>query len=189
MREIDPAAQAYLQSGDALIAVLVHLDLAAGALRLNTSGITITWGGYDWIGAGGLGSIEPVAESIGEHQAVKLELSGMSAAVLSSVLGSSVRDRDCAIHLAVLHPDTCAVLDVVPTFTGKLMQAPISRKPTSRSVGVIAAHLGDFFDRPKPFRNTYNDQLTAYSGDTSRRFAVRQSQHQDQWPASTWRPK
>jgi hypothetical protein len=189
MRDIDPSAQAYMESGHALMAALVFLDLASGPLRLNTSSITIPWDGHDWIGAGGLGSIEPVEETSGEHKPVQLSLSGMPAAVLSSVLGTSVRDRDCGIWLCILSPADCSVLDAVHTFSGKLSQAPISRSPTSRTVGVIAAHLGDYFARPKPFRNTYADQLSAYAGDTSRRFVVSQAQHQDQWPASTWRPK
>ena len=59
MRDIDPSAQAYMESGHALMAALVFLDLASGPLRLNTSSITIPWDGHDWIGAGGRYQLGP----------------------------------------------------------------------------------------------------------------------------------
>lgn len=186
MRDTTPAALAALGSNDLTLALLVYMDLVAGPLRLNSSVVTLSWDGYDWVGAGGLGSVDEVKESVSERKPIRFQLSGLPTAVMATVLGNSVRDRDCQIWLAVLNPTTHALLDVIPTWAGKLSQASITRSTDSRVISVTAAHIGDYFDRPKPFRQTDADQRRAYSGDTSRRFIVSQSQHQDAWPAASF---
>lgn len=187
MRDIDPSAADALESGVVKFAVLVYVDLDAGELRL-CSGRTVDWDGHTWTGAGTLGSIDGIAETAGEAEkkGLSMSLSGMSAAVLSSVLSASVRDHDCAIYFAVLDYATESVLDALQLFSGKLSQASITRTKDGRSIGVNVAHISDYFSRPKPFRNTDSDQRSAYSGDTSRRFVVSQAQKQDVWPAASW---
>lgn len=43
----------------------VELSFASGVARASTAGNNFTWGGYDWIGLGGIGGISAVEESIG----------------------------------------------------------------------------------------------------------------------------
>ena len=186
MRDIDAGALAALSAGDVLVTTFVLLDLEAGTLRLNSSGHSIAWDGETWTGVGDLGSIEEVTDGAGERKAIRLTISGMSTAVLSSVLGSSVRDRDCKIWMGILNTTTHALLDVVPVWFGKLSQATVTRSNDSRVVSVTALHIGDYFDRAKPFRNTDADQRAEYAGDTSRRFVVSQSQRADVWPAAAY---
>jgi hypothetical protein len=47
----------------ARVAYFVEFDFAGNTSRMSTLGQTITWGGYDWLGVGTLGSISEVSES------------------------------------------------------------------------------------------------------------------------------
>lgn len=186
MKTFAPAALTALNSGSVAMTMLVYMDLPSGPLRLNTSTATIDWSGHAWVGAGSMGSIEQIKDAPSGRDGLRFNLSGVPQSLLAEVMGTTVRSRDAAVYLCILNPDTLAVLHVEQAWAGKLSQMPITRTQDTRVISVTGAHIGDHFDRPKPFRQTDPDQQKAYPGDTSRRFIVAQAAHQDVWPSAEW---
>ena len=186
MKIFAPAALAALNSGSVTMTMLVYMDLPAGALYLNTSPATIEWDGHTWVGAGSMGSIEQIKDAPSGRDGLRFNLSGVPQSLLAEAIGVSVRSRDAAVYLCILDQASLAVLHVEQAWAGELSQMPITRSADARMISVTSAHIGDRFDRPKPFRQSDPDQQRAYPGDTSRRFIVAQSNHQDVWPSAEW---
>lgn len=185
MRSIGASAQAVLDGASAPVVMFLHMALTS-ALRLNTSGFTINWGGYDWLGAGALGAVEEVVDEAGEQKSLRFTLSGVPTAMLSVALQEPVRNKACALYLGILDPTTHAVLDGPAAWAGTLDQMAITQSGDSCVISVTAEHAGVTFSRPKPLRYTDADQQRLYAGDTCLRFVVSQANHQDVWPAASF---
>lgn len=157
-------------------------------VRLNSTPVTVSYGGFDWLGAGNFGTVEPVSDVPSDESALRFTLSGVPADSIALALGDApdTKGARVTLSLALLDPATKAVTDVLQLFRGYVDQMPISYGAESASIGVICSHRGETFSRPKPLRNTDGDQQKLYPGDTSRRFVVDQSQVQDVWPAASF---
>ena len=67
----------------------VELHFVSGIIRACTAGQTITWGGYDWLGLGSVGSISAVEEAAGgTSSAVNFTLNIAQPSYLALALGS-----------------------------------------------------------------------------------------------------
>lgn len=185
MRSISGPAASALASGRVALVLLVEMQLTS-TLRLASSAVTISWGGFDWLGAGSLGAVEEVADTAGDYKSLRFVLSGVPASNLAIALAEPIRDKACILRLAVLDPDTHAVLDAPVVWTGTLDQMPVTLSGETCTIAVVAEHAGVAYARPKPLRYTDADQQRLYPGDTSLRFVVDQAQHQDVWPASSY---
>lgn len=183
MRTIDSNAQAVLDSGAAAVVMFIEMALST-TLRLNTSAVTIAWNGYDWSGAGALGSIEEIEDLAGEQKSMRFTLSGVPTSLLSVALSEPIRNKACTMWLGILDSTTHAVLDAVQAWAGTLDQMPISQSGETCTISVTAEHAGATMARPKPLRYTDADQQKLYPGDTCLRFVVSQANHQDVWPAA-----
>jgi hypothetical protein len=166
-------------------ALLVEMDFAP-VLRVTTWGVDIDWGGFTWTGIGTLGSVDPVKDSNLTTGDLKFTLSGVPAGNIALALGGSVRDTIAKTYLAILDPDTQAVLDAPMIWSGVLDQMPISEDGKTSSIGASAKHIGSLFSRVKAIRYTAADQQKISPGDTSLRFIPSQSQHKDTWPAAAF---
>lgn len=154
--------------------------------RLNSSAHTIAYAGNDWLGTGGLGTVEEVADSAGEFKNLRFTLSGISAAYLSVALSLNLKSVACTVHVCVLDGTTHAVADVLQVWTGKMDQMPVALGNGTCTITAIAEHAGAAYARPKPLRYTDDDQQRLYPGDTCCRFVVSQSQKTDVWPAASF---
>lgn len=185
MRIITSDALAVL-SGPAMgLAVLVQMSFSP-AVRLASGSVAIEYGGQLYYGAGALGAVEAVRDEVASTQGLRFTLSGVPSEYIALALQDSARGVACAVRLAVLHPTTQALVDAPLLWAGTLDQMPIARGTSSSTVGVSGAHKGALLRRPKPLRYTDGDQQRLYSGDTSGRFVVSQSQKQDVWPAASF---
>ena len=77
-RSISAAVEAAVESANVALVLFVELDFQSGFLRVCNAPYTISWNGYDWLGIGHLGGIDPIPESTGlEAAGVALRLSGV----------------------------------------------------------------------------------------------------------------
>ena len=65
---------------------LVEMDLDE-TVYLCTAGFDVVWGGHTYAGAGDVGSIDAVADSAGERQALRFTLSSVPLDLLSMAMG------------------------------------------------------------------------------------------------------
>lgn len=188
MRSLSSTGLATIASGAMPPTILLLLMETNPVIRLNSTGVTVPYGGFDWLGAGQFGAVEPVSDAPGDESALRFTLSGVPADAIALALGDApdTKGAPVTLSLALLDPATKAVTDVLQLFRGYVDQMPISYGPEGASIGVICSHRGETFSRPKPLRNTDGDQQKLYPGDTSRRFVVSQSQVQDVWPAASF---
>lgn len=185
MRSFNANAIAALNASE--VGLLLLLSIATTpAIYLNSSNITLEYGGQTWRGAGNLGTIEPLGEKAGTLEGLRFQLNALPADVLALALSDEVRGAAVALSVAIRNVSTGAVLDAVQLFAGTMDQLPIVYDGQRAAISATAIHRGETFARPKPLRNTDGDQQKLYPGDTSRRFIVSQSQQQLVWPAASF---
>lgn len=185
MRSLTSAAAAALSGASVSIVQLVEI-LTTPPIYLNSSAVTIQVGSTLYYGIGTLGSVDTIKDTPGGSQSLTLSLSGIPSDLLAVALQENVRGAVTRVYLGVFDPATGSMLDMPLVFSGFLDQTPIEHGNSTGTIPAIAIHRGETFARPKPFRNTDGDQQAAYPGDTSRRYVVAQSQHQDIWPSAAY---
>lgn len=185
MRTIAAPALAVLAGPVVPLVLLVEMGFSP-VVALASGAVSVQVGPTLFLGAGALGSVEPIKDAPGDAAGLRFSLSGVSPDNIALALSETTRGRSCVVRLAILDPTTHAVLDSPTVWTGTLDQMPISLAPDSASIGVTALHRGQTFRRPKPLRYTDNDQQRISAGDTSMRYVVSQSQHKDIWPAAAF---
>lgn len=188
MRSISSTSQSTIASGYIPpMFLLLQMDTNP-VLRLNSTPLSVTYGGQEWLGAGRFGSINQVSDVPGGETSLSLTLSGVPSDAISLALQDAPDTKGARVTLsvAILNPTTMAVQDVVQLYVGNVDQMPITFGTETASISVSVSHRGETFSRPKPLRNTDGDQQRLYAGDTSRRFVVSQSQVQDVWPAASY---
>jgi predicted ester cyclase len=181
VRSLTAGAITALSSERPPIILLIEMAFSP-PVRVATSAVHIDWNGYTWLGAGPLGSVEPMQDNAGEAQGLKFALSGVPSENIALALGQSARNKACRIYLAILNPDTHAIEDVSALGTFVLDQLTVA----GSTIGVSAYALSRVFARPKPLRYTDGDQQLVSAGDRALEYLVSQSTHQDIWPAASW---
>lgn len=83
----------------------VELAFQAGTLYASTAGNTLTWGGHDWVGMGGIGGISAVEETSGlASSPVDLTMDATSSSLRALAVGSveAYRGRSAKIYFCPL---------------------------------------------------------------------------------------
>lgn len=186
MRTITTEAAEVLAGPRMALALLVQMSFDP-PVRLASGSVAIEYAGQLYYGAGALGTVEPIVDAVDSGtQGLRFTLSGVPSEYVALALQESARGVACSVRLAVLHPDTQALVDAPLIWAGTLDQMPISRGATTSAVGVSAVHKGALLRRAKPLRYTDGDQQRLYPGDSCLRFLVSQAQKQDVWPAASF---
>jgi hypothetical protein len=146
--------------------ILVYLDFVSGIVRTHSSVGTIEWNTQSWFGVGSLGGIDAVEEgSELEAYSLKLSVSGIDPAMLSTVLGEQYQGRDAIIYYGFLNEDQLTLIDApMVLFRGTMDNAEI----TLGSTGTVVININSravAWDKPKELR--YNDatQQQLFPGD------------------------
>lgn len=187
MRTLNPASVAALSGPNPALVLLLEMQYDT-PLYVNSSSVNIDWAGHTYLGAGALGAVDAVRDTAGEIASLKFALSGVPSDAIALALGESARNRACLLRLAILHPDTYAVIEAPLIFSGVLDQTAITESGATATVAVTAVHMGALLARRKSLLYTDADQKKLYPADTSLRFVVSQSQKKDVWPAANWKP-
>lgn len=183
MRSLSAEGQALL--GDRLaLTLLVELQLAT-PLYVTTAPVDIDYGGNTWIGGRSV-AVDKVSDQGGEVQSLRFSLSGVPSEMLALALATPIQGKPVRAYVALMHPDTHAIVDVVPLWRGTLDQMPIKHGPTTSVISVTAEHMAIAMSRPKGARYTDADQRRLYPGDRSLEYIVAQATHQDVWPSAAF---
>ena len=183
MKNITISAQATFGSrlGLAQLVEMYFTDV----VRVATCRDDIVWNGNTYIG-GRQTAIDSIKDQGGQIQGLSFQLSGVSPDTLALALGENVQGKIVKVYTAIFDPDTLAILDVLPAWSGTCDQMPISESPASVTVTVTAEHRGITFARPKGYKYTDGDQQRLYPSDKCLEFILAQSTHQDIWPAAAF---
>jgi hypothetical protein len=169
------------------IAWLAALHFGTGTLRFTTAPVTVAAGGHDWLGAGGLVSISPVAES--EEvvaDAVTLSLSIVDTALIAAALGSveNYRGRRVVLLAQLFNEAFVPVGEARQRWVGLMDRIEITRSagedgggggaapgdPTG-SINLRCSRTGIARMRnAQGLRMTHEQQLRRFPGDTGLRY-------------------
>lgn len=186
MRSLTPAAQALLASGTVAVSVLVHMDLAGGHVRMNTSAWTLTWGGHDWQGLGTLMRIDTIDDAPGEVRGLRFELSGVPASMLAVALAEPVQGRPVSLWTALVSTATYAVEDASLDWRGRLDVMTITERAGTAVVNVTAEHAGIDLLRPVVSLYTDREQQRLFPSDRGFEYVIDQSERPIIWPSREW---
>ena len=188
MRTLTAAETAALQRNPLPLAVLVEMDLASGALNLNTASLDLAIGGVTYYGTRGLGKIDQVQDTPAEIRSLKFELSGVPSTAVALALSEPVQGKAVRIKLAILDPDTYAVLGTHLVWAGRLDVMAIEDGPATATLQVSAEHAAIDLLRTTPSLYSDAEQRRLYSNDPSLQYMADQVDMRVIWPAASWRP-
>lgn len=187
MRSLAAPVLSALQSGAVAIAQLVELSFAT-PIRLNSSTWTLNWGGVDYVGAYGLGTVSVIEDSPGEIKGLQLELAAADSARIALALDDAdlVQGTACTIRTAIIETTNYTVLDAPIEWTGYLDTMSIAEDGQTAVVRVTAESRAVDFLRGNAWMYTDADQTAIAPADRSFRYVVDQIDKPVIWPAKSF---
>lgn len=180
-RSLTEDTAAALASGHVPMVVFVLMDFPSGILRVNNSGITLTWDSQSWLGVGRLGSIEAVREGATlEALGLAFTISGVPAEHIAVALGSQYQGRACKLWAAPLTTDHAVITDPVLVFHGRLDTMDIELGETATITVSAESRLADW-DRPRVRRYNTEDQSIDYPADKGFEFVPQMVERELLW--------
>lgn len=143
----------------------VQLDFTT-PLRLCTLGYNFSWNGFTWIGAGTLGEISAIGESVDlQAQGVSLSLAGIDPSLISTALSEQYQGKPCQIWFCPLNPNNGQLIgNPMRIFSGRIDTMDIEAGETATITLSAEGKLIDFF-RPRVARYTDAEQQLRFPGD------------------------
>lgn len=180
-RILTPAVEAAFEAGHVRAVLLVSMEFDSGTLRLNNSPVALSWDGHAWLGAGTLGSIEPVKEAADlSAQGLAFRMSGVPTDTVASALGAHYQGRACRLWLAPLDAGHQVLADPVLVFAGRMDTMDIELGSTA-TITVTAESLLADWDRPRVRRYNAEDQRLYYPNDKGFEFVPSLVEKQIVW--------
>ena len=155
--------------------VLVYVDWPGGVVRVHSGVGTLTWGGFGWLGVGQAGGLTLPDEGRGLAQSAGVLRIGGLPDDIDAHLGQDVRGRavDVWFGAVTARAGTTLVAEPVPVFTGYVDGMSDEEKATGEGVFraiELAIASGPSQRSATSAWHSYEDQITAYPGDTAGRW-------------------
>jgi hypothetical protein len=163
---------------------LIRMDFTSGTIAMNTSNLTLTWGGYTYTGASGLGTIQAINDAPGEVKGLQFTMSGVSANAVSLALDGADEWQGTPVTIltAILDPSTYAVLDAETEWTGLGDTMTLTEDGDQCTVSATAESSAVDLLRGIPLTYTDADQQTLHPGDSAFMYVNQQSEQPIVWP-------
>jgi len=162
--------------------LFVEMDFGSGFSRAHSGIGTITWGGYDWLGVGTLGSISAIEDSAElQRQTVSFTINGIPSEWRSIVLDESYQGRSAKVYLGFLDTSTYILTDdPALLYIGKMDVASI-KQGAEMSITITAESRIAAWNRPMVRRYTNNEQQFRFTGDKGLEFIDQASRKEINW--------
>lgn len=180
-RTVTSAVDTALAANHVPLVVFVEMDFPSAFLRLNNSAVNFAWNGYDWLGVGRLGGIDPVKEGADlQARGLALRISGIDPAAISLALGSQYQGRSCKVWAAPLTSEHAVIADPVLIFWGRMDTMNLDIGSTATITINAESRLADW-DRPRVRRYNHEDQQIDYPGDKGFEFVPQMVEKELRW--------
>lgn len=186
MRTLSAPTLAALAGGQLAIVQLVHMAFAS-PIALNTSNLTLSWGGVTYIGAGALGAIGQIDDSPGEVKGLNFQLIGVDSSYIALALDDAavVQGTAVTIRTAILN-SSYAIVDAPIEWTGKLDSMSIEEDGETCTISVSAESSAVDILRGGPLTYSDADQKSLYGNDRAFEFIILQANTPIVWPSKLW---
>jgi hypothetical protein len=171
-RSLTTAIRAEVAKGNIQFALFVEMIFDGGTVRLWTGYGNFTLNSHVFTGAGHLGKISAVEETVGDVRAngVAFTLSGIDVPTIALCLTEHFQGRPATVWLAFFNSDWVIIPDAVQIFKGRMDYPIIEKGGETASITVyVESRLIDL-ERPRVRRYTAEDQQQLHPGDTGLRF-------------------
>lgn len=181
-RDISIANQNASSASVILPVYFVALNFGSGNVFLHTQLGTISWGGNDYIGTGGISGISPVDEDTDlARSTLQLTLFGLPDNIISIVLNESFQGRTATIYFGYLNLTTHILVDnPFIVFRGRMDTASVEQGETC-SVSLTVESRFAAWDRPLVRRYNNADQQSRFPGDRGLEFVEQTTEKQIVW--------
>lgn len=180
-RTLTTAADNALQSPNLAALFFVEFDFTSGFLRLNNSGVHITWASSLWYGVGRLGAIDAVQEGAElEARTVNFRITGIDPANISRAMGEHYQGRPVKMWLAPLDANHRVVADPVLCFHGLMDTMDIDLGQVASITASATSRLAAW-DRAKVRRYNSEDQAIDYPADKGFEFVPQLVEKELRW--------
>lgn len=185
MRTFSTAGAAALASAVVCMAVLVEMDLTE-PLNLNTSSLDLTISGVEYSGVGGLGQIDPIAESSGDLPRINFAIAGVEPTSIALALGEPVQSAPVRIKMALFDSSTGALIGVWQRYAGYLDVMSVFDDAASSTINVSSESA--LLDLLRPAGIYYNDidQQALHPGDLAFQYVNDQVDQMIVWPTAAF---
>lgn len=185
MRNISPEVLALMDASVKQVAIFYEGEFADGTLRLWSGYGTIEWRDLEWTGAGHLGTISPMTDTVDAvAEGVTLSLSGLSPDLTSAALAELRQGKPGVIWIGFFNSDGELVIDESATFAGRLDVGTIEDSGDTATISIIYEGRLRDLERNRERRRTHEDQLQRYPGDMGLEYTAALIENQVPWGRS-----
>ncbi len=165
-RNIDGGLKAAAQSDEFNYFLAVDLAFPSGTVYAHNSIGTISFGGNDYLGVGGLGSIDMIRESKTlVDQPINIILSGVDSDLIESLKTDDIYGREANIYIGVLTQDG-ELVGVPDNWIAGYMDSISVVEGDTDSISVKVQTKASRLLRKNNKRWTIEDHQQDYPGDT-----------------------
>gem|GEM_PF-1202520 len=103
--KLDAEQQTVMEQAHVKFVYFIEFHFASLVYRASTLGVNVSWGGYEWVGMGNIGSFSPIDESQGTAAAsITFEMSLADTNFVALAVGPAeeVRGRDVVMYFCPL---------------------------------------------------------------------------------------
>jgi hypothetical protein len=162
------SAAAFIQPNVRII-TFVMLEFAAETVYVHNGIGTYTWGGFDWLGVGSLGSVSTLEEgSEVSPYSITLTLSALDATLSGQALNEDYFMRPVTVYVGALSADDELLNDPLPMWSGfmDVMSITAGQEGSSGDQIVVTCESElAAFDRSANLRYTNQTQQRLYPSD------------------------
>lgn len=164
-RTITAGQDAATASGNVTGCLLAYLDFSSGIVRVSSLTYNIDYGGYTWMGAGAVSSIDAVQESADQQvHDIKMKLSGVPSDKVATALGEYYQGRPVRLYWAQLSAKHQIEDAPVLFFEGRIDTMEIGLGAQAMITLTGQSRLADW-NRARVRRYNDGDQQAAHPGD------------------------
>ena len=185
---IPPELLAALQHDHVTHFLLLDLALVTGTIYLATTPFPVQWNGHTYLGAAGIGSIEPVTETARGAVGLRFTLPLVNAAAIASAMTERIQGREVILRYAVVDDSTAPpTLRVDPVvWRGKLDASELDLYGPEPKLTVTAEHDMLGWDRPTGAVASHDEHQRLYPGDLFFAYAADTVDKRIVWPARSF---
>ena len=181
MRTLSTAASNALASDNVPYLLFIQLEFASGVVRVCNASYDFQWNGFTWVGAGNVGSIQPIEEGAElQMYGVAMQLSGIPSSLVANALNQSYRGRNAFIYVAPLDSNYNVIADPVIAFSGRMDTMQIEVSKTATITLSAESRLTDW-ERARVRRYNNEDQQQVYAGDLGFQYVPQMVEKQLVW--------
>jgi len=161
--------------------ILVRLDFVEETMRFCNAAYSFPWNGFNWLGAGNLGSITAIEEGIDlQMYGCTLTLSGIASEIIAQCLGTGYSGRNATIWAAPLDENYQVMSDPIVIFKGTMDTMPIKLGSNAAIQITIESKL-IAWERPYGRRYNNEDQQSEYPNDKGFEFVAQMVEKEIFW--------